>query len=368
VKTIRYPNVVRAAASRPWAILEPTLEAIFEFIEVNADGGKFDPDEVQARIAGGPGSASGTMMAGSVAVIPIYGVISPRASLFGDVSGGTSVESLRNEFLSAVRDSDVSAIAFDVNSPGGTVDLVPELAADIREARGAKPIVAIANTMMGSAAYWLGAQADRIYVTPSGDVGSIGVFGKHVDTSAAQEKAGIKTTLISAGKYKTEGNDVEPLGDEARAAMQSRVDDAYDQFIADVAAGRDVAESAVRSGYGEGRLLNAKRARAAGMVDGVQTFEATIASLMAAPDAAGAVGSFADSVDEALRAFDDVLGSAEALRALSRTKQEQLATLLERGRQLLAIEPQHENGDTVDLDAEATLANTRARLLLNRGG
>lgn len=367
----RYQQVRRAAYSRPWAILEPTLDAIFEWLDLAAEGQKFTPEEVEARTSGGAGQGQ-PIRAGSIAVLPIYGAISPRASLFGDISGGTSVQSLRNEFLAAIADDDVTGIVLDVNSPGGTVDLVPELAADIRAAREAKPIVAIANTMMGSAAYWLASQAERVYVTPSGDVGSIGVFGKHLDTSGAEEQAGVKTTLISAGKYKTEGNPHEALGDEAKAAMQARVDDAYDSFVADVAAGRGASETDVRGGYGEGRLLNAKRSLAAGLVDGIQTFDATVAAMMRDPAQLGTTPgeTFAASVDEALRAFDTVVGGAEALRALSRTKKEQLGALIERATLLVAsAEPGEEEADeTHDLDAEAAWAAARARLQLTEGG
>jgi ClpP class serine protease len=202
-------------------------------------------------------------------------------------------------------------------------------------------------------------------VTPSGDVGSIGVFGKHVDTSAMQEKAGLKTTLISAGRFKTEGNPNEPLGDEAREAMQARVDDAYDTFVADVAAGRGVSEGAVRGGYGEGRLLNARRSLAAGLVDGVQTFDATVGSLMADPAGLGATtNSFADAAEEALRAFDAVVGRAEALRALTGPKHAQLEALVERATELL--KPRAESGG--DLDIESSIIATRTRLLMRKGG
>jgi ClpP class serine protease len=119
----------------------------------------------------------------------------------------------------------------------------------------------------------------EIAVTPSGEVGSIGVFAVHEDVSKAAELAGVKTTLISAGPFKTEGNEFEPLTDEARTHIQSQVDQFYAMFLHDVASGRRVSAETVAGSYGEGRTLLAKPALEAGMVDRIQTLEATIAGL-----------------------------------------------------------------------------------------
>jgi hypothetical protein len=122
---------------------------------------------------------------GAVAVIPLTGVITPRGSflsmLFG--GGGGGLIDFRDTFRQAVADPDVGAIVIDIDSPGGLVDLVPETAAEIRAARGEKPIISVANTMAASAAYWIGSQGDEFVVTPSGDVGSVGVYMVHEDWS-----------------------------------------------------------------------------------------------------------------------------------------------------------------------------------------
>jgi signal peptide peptidase SppA len=194
----------------------------------------------------------------------------------------------RDEFRAAVQSPDVGAIVLDVDSPGGLVDLVPETAAEIRDARGTKPIVAVANTMAASGAYWIAAQADELVVTPSGSVGSIGVYMVHEDWSGFNEQQGIQPTYISAGEYKTEGNPDEPLSDEARADWQQEVDDLCAMFVADVAAGRGVTAQQVRDGYGKGRTLIADRALAAGMVDRVDTIETVIGALLVPGSTGGA--------------------------------------------------------------------------------
>jgi ClpP class serine protease len=102
---------------------------------------------------------------------------------------------------------------------------------------------------------------------------------RHDDISAMQEQLGIKTTLISAGRFKTELNPWEPLSEEAKAAAQEKVDEIYAMFVADVAAGRGTSERLVRDGYGQGRMLLADDAVAAGMADRVATLEETVMRL-----------------------------------------------------------------------------------------
>jgi signal peptide peptidase SppA len=190
-----------------------------------------------------------------------------------ELSGATSVEGLRADFRTAMADPDVARIVFDVDSPGGSVEGIEELGEEIRAARGQKPMTAVANYLMASAAYWLASQADEIVASPSSLVGSIGVYAVHQDWSGAYEQAGVKPTLIKAGKYKAEGIDFEPLSEDAIAHFQESVDDSYEAFTAAVAKGRDTTPAAVRSGYGEGRALTARRAKAEGLVDRIDTLE-----------------------------------------------------------------------------------------------
>jgi signal peptide peptidase SppA len=167
----------------------------------------------------------------------------------------------------------------DVNSPGGFVDLIPEVAADIRAARAQKPVVAVANTTAGSAAYWLASQASQLVVSPSGEVGSIGVYQIHEDLSGMLAKEGVNVTIVRAGKYKVEGHPFGPLSEDATAAMQSDVNDYYDMFTSDVAKGRGVTQDEVKGGYGEGRMVLAKRAVKSGLADKVEQLSDTVKRL-----------------------------------------------------------------------------------------
>jgi signal peptide peptidase SppA len=214
-----------------------------------------------------------------VAVLPIYGTITQRGGGgFMDflMGSGTSTDKFAALFSQVMADESVKAVVLDVDSPGGSVFGVPELADMIFKARGGKPIIAVANTLAASAAYWLATQADQIVVSPSAEVGSIGVYALHEDISKMAEDMGVKVTLIGAGRYKTEGNEFEPLGEEAQAAIQARVDDYYGMFVKAVARGRGVSESAVRGGFGEGRVVGAVEAVKLNMADRVATLGQTL--------------------------------------------------------------------------------------------
>jgi capsid assembly protease len=274
---LKYARVAQMIYNTPWAILEEKLSAIVEMIEFHMTGGRLTEEDVQiqlgARVEPAPRSS------GAVAVLPLLGVISHRANMLSNFSGGTSTEKFSAMFRNAVADTSVKAIVLDVDSPGGSVDGVDELATEIFQARDSKSIYAVANTLAASAAYWIASAAHEVIVSPSSEVGSIGVLAAHQDFSEFDKKTGIKTTLVSAGKFKTEGNEFEPLADDARAALQSRVDEYYGMFTKAVGRNRGVTASAVRDGFGQGRVVGAKKAVELGMADRVATLDETLARL-----------------------------------------------------------------------------------------
>ena len=257
----------------PWAVCPEVVPTLSRLLVG-------DLTKIEAALTRTRAETPGESRSGSVAVIPLRGVITPRASLLSLLTGGGGgLEEFRGRLRAVVASDDVDSVVLDIDSPGGSTSLIAETAAEIRAAREIKPIVAVANTMAASAAYWLGAQANEMVATPSGLVGSIGSYLVHEDVSGALEDAGVKVTHIFAGKYKTEGNPAEPLSDEARAYAQSVVDENYGDFLADVAKGRGATVATVRDSYGEGRVLTARNALEAGMVDRVESIEHTLARL-----------------------------------------------------------------------------------------
>lgn len=272
-----YRRSMELVGETVWAIHPQALATIVGIVGERAAGYKPTAEEIKARI--GSRADTAPVDTGDVAVLPLHGMIVPRADLMSEVSGATSIESFQEAFREALADPSVSSILIDVDSPGGDAQMVPELASEIRAARGVKPVVAVANPMAASAAYWIASACEEIVCTPSGDVGSIGVYTAHTDLSAAQEKAGIKTTLVSAGEYKVERNPFEPLSADAQAAMQDRVDAIYDTFVQAVADGRGVDTETVQNDFGKGRMLLAPLAKKAGMVDSIATLDETLARM-----------------------------------------------------------------------------------------
>lgn len=279
----RYQRITRAVLDEPWAITPTKLEAIADFIALKASGGTLTDAEIEAltvaapprdqRATGGDG--------GSVAILPVFGTISYRMNALSAMSGGTSAQLLRQQFAALVRDPGIAAIVLDIDSPGGAAGGITELVADIFAARERKPVVAVANTDAASAAYWIGAAATEFVGTPSALVGSIGVWSMHVDASEHEAREGFKYTFISAGKDKVLGNSLEPLSDDGRAYIQQRVDEVYDTFTADVARFRGVSvEDARGPRFGEGRVISARRALRAGLIDRIATIEETVERLL----------------------------------------------------------------------------------------
>ncbi len=274
----------------PWALMPERLQAMTAVLtrwssdeppsedtlfQVNADRVLRDTRKQFASDRGASNAVAG------IAVLPLYGVVTQRGNMVDDISGpgSTSTQKFTSALRQVLADDTVGQILIDIDSPGGSVYGVAELATEIVKARAQKPVVAVANSLAASAAYWIGCSASEFYVTPGGEVGSIGVWQAHFDYSKALEEGGVKPTLISAGKFKVEGNPYVPLDLEAQAFMQSRVDDYYNAFIKAVAKGRGVTVADVQGGMGEGRVLGADAALAAKMVDGIATFDDVLAKM-----------------------------------------------------------------------------------------
>lgn len=278
-----YPAAFRSVFSQVWAIQPEKLSDIAAFISLKHGGGMVDAETVrQIHAANEVAAARARNLSntpGSVAVLPIYGIINQRYA--GDFSGpsGTSVQKLTQQFRQAVSDPSIKAIVFDVDSPGGSVNGVDELAKEIFDARKQKKIIAVSNCLCASAAYYLASQASEMVVSPSSLTGSIGVYQLHEDDSEFYKSVGVQFSFISAGKYKIEGNSYQPLDDDARSSMQSMVDDYYGMFTKAVSRGRGVALKAVQGGFGEGRVLTAQNAVKQNLADRVGTLDDVLAEL-----------------------------------------------------------------------------------------
>ena len=188
-----------------------------------------------------------TLTPEGVAVVPIRGTLLKRNSWLAAASGLCSYAGVKQATASAMKDPQVKAVMFDIDSPGGTTHGCFELSDAIYGMRGEKPIWGCANDLAASAAYALGSAADRLFLTRTAGVGSIGVFAVHADISGADEQAGVDFTYIYAGAKKVDGNPHQPLSKSARADVQAEVDREYAIFVSTVARNRNKLAHASKS-------------------------------------------------------------------------------------------------------------------------
>lgn len=269
---------VMAMPDHAGADLSPRVIADLERILGDAN-----PGEISARITHASTERATAAKAGGVGIIPIKGLITRNLSMADACAGVVATDPIRVAEMVEAADAnpDIKAIVADVNSPGGVTTGVPEAAARILAVREKtkKPMIAQVNGLCASAGYWLAASFSEISITPSGMIGSIGVYTHHDNTAEKMAKDGVAREYISAGKHKLSGAPNGPLTDEARALIQDRVDYTYAQFTEAVAKGRGDTAEAVRNGYGEGAVLMPAPGIRARLADRERTMEDTMAAL-----------------------------------------------------------------------------------------
>ena len=237
----------------------------------------FESDDFSG--AGANPRAGYTLIEG-VALIDVAGTLVQKLGTLRPYSGMTGYDGIRQNFLAAIADPDVEAIALDIDSPGGEVAGCFDLVDTIFEARGAKPVWAILDESAYSAGYALASAADRIIVPRTGGVGSVGVIAMHVDWSKALTDSGIKVTFITYGDRKADGHPEIPLSKEALQQFQGDIDSMGELFVETVARNRNIAASKVRDTQAA-TFLGAEGVRA-GLADEVMAPDAAFLALLQA--------------------------------------------------------------------------------------
>ena len=193
---LHYKNVVGSFFDAHWAMMPEALIRYTAVVNQWSMGMKLDKAAVDALVEARAKPIR--QVDGKVAVLPLFGVVAQRMDLFSELSGGgTSTERFGRDFDKVMRDDDVDAVVINIDSPGGSVYGVQELADKIYNARGKKKLYGVANALAASAAYHVGAAVDQLCITPSGEAGAIGVFSVHVDRSEQAKAEGAAVTYIS---------------------------------------------------------------------------------------------------------------------------------------------------------------------------
>lgn len=216
--------------------------------------------------------------AANVAVINISGTMTKRGS---SMSGAGSMTRLRREVRMLADDASVDAIMLVIDSPGGTMAGTTDLGEAVADAAGKKHVVAFVEDLAASAAYWVASQATEVIANnKSARVGSIGVFIGTYDASAKAELEGIEAVVIKTGPLKGAGFPGAPITEEQRADWQALVDRQYVRFKAVIQSGRPMTAEQVEAAA-TGGVFDAEDAMRMGLIDRIQSFESTLASLQA---------------------------------------------------------------------------------------
>ncbi|MBR9984215.1 MAG: S49 family peptidase [Wolbachia endosymbiont of Homalodisca vitripennis] len=201
------------------------------------------------------------------AIIPIHGILTKKPGAFDGFLGMTSYEKIQEEIEEALENKEVETITLDIDSPGGEVNGVFDLADFIYSARGKKRIIAIANDDAYSAAYAIASSAEKVFVSRTSGVGSIGVIASHIDQSGFDEKQGIKYTTIFTGKRKNDLNPHEPVSSESLKSLEEEVNRLYEILTELIARNRGLSVQAIKNT--EAGLYFGEKAVEIGLADGM---------------------------------------------------------------------------------------------------
>ncbi len=254
----------------PWAITETALHTILEVAARENEA----PEAVAAKLGRQLQNSYNATERDGVAIIPVTGPLFRYANIFTAISGASSYELIARDFMSALENPQISSIILDIDSPGGEVNGVSELASMIFEARGTKPVIAYASGDAASGAYWIASAADEIVVSETSALGSIGVVGIYRGKSA-KESAETVEIVSSQSPHKR----LNPMSDDGRAKLQTRIDSMADVFVSTIARNRSVTADHVLEHYGGGDVMIGAHAVNAGLADRIGSLERLITEL-----------------------------------------------------------------------------------------
>jgi signal peptide peptidase SppA len=329
LKTLRAFNYAR---STPWAI---TPEALQLILEIASREHLPDFEAVAAKKARHVDQADTmTIREGGVAVIPVVGPIFRYANLFTEISGGTSVSALARDFNTALNDPSVKAITLNVDSPGGEVAGISELAQMVFDGRQKKRIAAYADGMMASAAYWIASAAGEIVADATAIIGSIGIVAA---VPNPEKRSARDIEFVSSQSPKKRPN---PNTESGKTQIQAMVDDLAEVFVGAVARNRGMSTDMVLQQFGGGGVFVGRKAVAAGLADRLGSFEQTVADLAAGKRARGhrATMTLADLEAENRRLRAQLTGDVCPVPSFNSTRpQLPAAKAVDRQRELLAM-------------------------------
>lgn len=265
----------------PWAIVPEKLLEIQAIYATHLRGDKIDITAVEARLGRQLSNEqqSYTLRDGGVAVLPMMGVMAPRANMFMQISGGLSTQMAVSQVESMRVDPRVRSAILQMDTPGGSVNGLPALGDAVRRLAAEKPVVAISEGSIASAGYWVAAACNAIFMEgPTDSVGSIGVYHR----LGWDPKRENQVELVR-GRYKRLSINGTTPDPEVLAHYEGHLDYLYTLFVENVAEARGVSVDVVLERMADGRIFYGQQALDAGMADGFSTVDAMAEQLATDP-------------------------------------------------------------------------------------
>jgi protease IV len=206
---------------------------------------------------------------------PRIGVIVASGEILdGDQPPGTvGGESTSHLIREARLDKDVKAVVLRVDSPGGSVLASEEIYRELLALRAAgKPLVVSMSGYAASGGYYIAAPADEIWSSPATLTGSIGIFAIIPTVDKTLGKVGVSVDGVGTTPLSGQLRLDRPLGEEARALLQSQINRGYQEFLARVAAGRRKTPEQIDT-IAQGRVWAGVDAHRLGLVDHLGSFD-----------------------------------------------------------------------------------------------
>lgn len=266
----------------PWAITQQSLTEIQSIYAAHCKGEKIDIAAVEARLNRPLANEQQayTVRDGGIAVLPIDGVMAPKANLMMQISGGASTQMLAKQVESALVDPRVKGMVLAIDSPGGSVLGTPELADTVRLFGASKPIVAVTDGVMASAAYWVGSAANAVYLSgPTVNIGSIGVIAR-----LGWDKPDPTGVTIAKGKYKRASLNGEAPSADYLNYFEGQLDHLYSVFVQAVSDNRGTTADVVLARMADGRVFVGQQGVDAGLADGFLTVDQAAEAMAASPE------------------------------------------------------------------------------------
>ncbi|GEM_PF-2147713 len=238
---------------------------------------EFDGDEVSASLHGRELTWDVPIPDSGVIVIRVVGPLTK----YGWWSLGSSLIRLQALVRMARLDDRVTGVLLIMDTPGGSVAGTADLAAEIALLAKVKHVWVFGQDFLASAGVWIASQADKIFLNSSCIFGSIGTIVMVYDSSKLMEDEGWKTIpIVSPGaELKAAGREGVPFDENAQAEWQSLVDNLNGQFVAGVAAGRNMRTKEIMQ-LATGQVWVGKAAVATGLVDGIASVDDVLAKLI----------------------------------------------------------------------------------------